>query len=509
MATPWSMKLGGVNLTAGAIGPVEQPTDETPFRIALLGNFSGHRGPARSFSIVRPLLVDRDSFEEVLARLNAKVHLPERAGVPPLTIPFRELDDFHPDRLFERLEAFRALRDLRSRLSNPKTFPAAAAEVRSWAGSPAPAKAEPAAPAPSAPPDSGDLLAEILSSAPGAESSPTLPGGVDWNAFLRQAVAGHLVPGAEPDQAELIARVDEATAEQMRAILHHPDFQALESAWRAVHLLVRRLDTDEGLKLYLLDVTKEELSADLHAAELQSSGVYRLLVEQAVGTAGGQPWTLLVGNYTFGPTVEDGLLLARLGMVAGAAGAPFLAAADSRLFGCLSVSQTPDPDDWKLAADPQGREVWQAVRGTPQAQYVGLAAPGFLLRLPYGKSAGAVDAFDFEELPAGTPHEGYLWGNAAFACALLLGQAFNRSGWGMRAGETIEIGSLPTHVYRAEGERRLKPAAEAVLSDRAAGRILDEGVMPLLAVQGTDRVRLARFQSVAAPATALAGRWES
>jgi type VI secretion system protein ImpC len=506
MATPWSMKLGSVNLTAGAVTAPARPTDETPFRIALLGNFSGHTGPPRALSTLRPALVDRDNFEEVLARLNVQVRLPGEAGSPLLTLRFRELDDFHPDRLFERLEAFRGLRDLRRRLSDPKTFAAAAAEVRGWAGAAAPA-ATPAAPPPLKP---EDWLEQALGGTPGGrEPAATLPGGEDWNAFLRRVVAPHLVPGTDPSQSELVARVDEATTAQMRAVLHHPDFQALEGAWRAVHLLVRRLDTDEGLKLYLLDATREELAADLHAAELPGSGLYRLLVEQSVGTAGGQPWALLVGDYTFGPTVEDALLLARLGMVAAGAGAPFVAGADSRLFGCPSVAQTPDPDDWKAAPDAQAGEVWQALRATPQAAYLGLVAPRFVVRMPYGEGAAATETFEFEELPAGTPHEGYLWGNPAFLCALLLGQGFNRFGWDLRPGEVLEVGSLPAHVYRAEGERRLKPASEAVLSDRAAGRMMDAGVMPLLAVQGTDRVRLARFQSLAAPATVLAARWES
>src|SRR5438309_946384 len=110
--------------------------------------------------------------------------------------------------------------------------------------------------------------------APWPAAGPTTS---DWNAFLRQIVAPHLVPGAAPDQDELIARVDEATSAQMRAVLHHPDFQALEAAWRSVFFLVRRLDTDENLKLFLIDVTKQDLAADLGAQDLRSSASYKLL----------------------------------------------------------------------------------------------------------------------------------------------------------------------------------------------------------------------------------------
>jgi type VI secretion system protein ImpC len=303
--------------------------------------------------------------------------------------------------------------------------------------------------------------------------------------------------------------VDQVTADQMRAVLHHPAFQALESAWRGVHLLTRRLDTDEGLKLYLLDVTKEELAADLAGAQdLRGSGAYQVLVEQTVGTPGAAPWALLVGAYTFGPTAEDALLLARLGLLARAAGAPFLAGADPRLFGCASPAATPGPDDWEVPFDAEAKELWAALRATPQAAWLGLAAPRFLLRQPYGEGSNPAEAFAFEELPGGGPHEGYLWGNPAFACALLLGEAFNRAGWGLRPEMFLEIDSLPAHVYEEGGESQLKPCAEVVLTQRAAARILESGVMPLLSVRGSDKVRLGRFQSLAEPPAPLAGRWQ-
>jgi type VI secretion system protein ImpC len=512
MTTPKrSLKIGDIHLTAGSPAAPGRPAEEVPFRILLLGNFSG-RAAGTPLAGRRPVLIDRDNFDEVLAKLDVQARLPlGRDGSTPLTVRVKELDDLHPDRLFESLEVFEALRTLRRRLENPKTFAAAAAEVRGWTSAPEPAP-EAAPPKPAAPPpsDPAALLEHILGgeSPPAPRPAQQFPG-ADWNAYLQQVVAPYLVPGTDPSAAELVARVDRATADQMRAVLHHPAFQAVEAAWRAVYLLTRRLDTDEGLKLYLLDVTQEELAADLAGAQdLRGSGTYKLLVEQTVGTPGAAPWAVLVGNYTFGPAAEDALALARLGLVARAAGAPFLAGADPRLFGCASPAATPDPDDWGAPPAGEAGEVWAALRGTPQAASLGLAAPRFVLRQPYGKGSNAVEAFAFEELPDGEPHEGYLWGNAAFACALLLGQAFNHAGWGLRPGMILEIDGLPAHVYLEDGESRLKPCAEAVLSERAAERILGAGVMPLLSVRDRDKARLGRFQSLAEPPAPLAGRWQ-
>jgi type VI secretion system protein ImpC len=510
----WSLKLGDIRLTAGTSAAAERPDEETPFRILLLGNFSGRAKPAAPLASRRPVLVDRDNFTDVLAKLDVQVHLPAGEGLPaPLTLRIRELDDFHPDRLYERLELFAALRDLRRRLDNPKTYRAAADEVRGWAAasSSAPAPAPPERPQAPPPRDPAALLEQMLGDGEVAAEERPSPGPVagDWSAFLRQVVSPYLIPGMGDEQEELIARVDEATGAQLRAVLHHPAFQAVEAAWRAVDLLVRRLDTDEGLKVYLLNVGKEELSEDLAGVQdLRASAAYRLLVEQTTGTPGGQPWALWAGNYTFGPAAEDGLLLARLGLVAQAAGAPFLAAADSRLFGCASLAATPDPDDWMATADDEAREVWAALRATPQAAYLGLAAPRFLLRLPYGKEASITEAFAFEELSGSGPHEAFLWGNPAFACALLLGEAYNRAGWELRPGMIQEVGSLPAYVYEEDGESTLKPCAEGVLRDRACERILAAGVMPLQSFVGADKVRLARFQSLAESPAVLAGRWQ-
>jgi len=134
----------------------------------------------------------------------------------------------------------------------------------------------------------------------------------------------------------------------MAALLHVPDFQLLESAWRALFFLVRRVETSERLKMYLLDVSKTQLAADLLAAEeLRSSGLWKLVEERTVGTPGAEPWAVLVGNYTFEPTRKDAELLARIAKLARAAGAPFLAAASPRLLGCQSVYELPHPRDWE------------------------------------------------------------------------------------------------------------------------------------------------------------------
>ncbi len=437
-----------------------RPEPDTPFRILVVGDFSGGLSRARS-----PVLVDRDNFDDVLARIAPELRI--RLGDKELMMVFRELDDFRPDRLF-RLEPFQALRDLRERLSDRSTFAAAAAEL---APQPQASPAQRAAKKLSG----ADLLREMMGDAPG----PSRPSGPasresDWDRMLRELVAPFAEANPDPRQPELIARVDRAITGQMRALLHHPQFQALESAWRGLYFLIRRLDTGENLKVFLLDLPE----ADARTLE-------RVAVTEAVQTPGAEPWAVIAGLYSFGGAQEE--QLSEFARIAERARAPFVTG---------------------LAPDVVGlTRVFGGLRRSPTARWIGLALPRFLLRLPYGKQTDRTERFDFEEMPVEPEHERYLWGHPAIACAFLLGEAFSREGWDMRPGAVQDIDGLPLHVYKVDGESQLKPCAEVLLTADAAALLLERGFMPLLSFKGTDRVRLARFQSMAEPSQPLAGRW--
>ncbi len=439
-----------------------RPEPETPFRILVAGNFSGGAGRNR-----KALAIDRDNFDHVLARLAPALPLP--FGAAALPVSFRELDDFHPDRLFARLPPFQALRALRERLADRATFPAAAAELQP----------RPADPDPKLAKLSG---AELLSRMMGEEAQPAAaPPDADWDRMLRALVAPYVEPKADPRQAEWIAQVDAAISGIMCSILHQGDYQALEAAWRGLYFLTRRLETGEDLKVYLLDLPQAELAGAAGLAALR-----RVAVEEASGTPGGAPWAVIAGLYCFGP--EDEPALTQIAAIARDAGAPFVAG---------------------LAPEVVGQaRVFDLLRRSRRARWVGLALPRFLLRLPYGNKTDAIDAFAFEEMPAAPEHEQYLWGNPAIACAYLLGQAFTEYGWSFRPGAVRDIEGLPAHIYQRDGESEMKPCAEVLLTEDAAEVLLERGFMPLVSIKGTDCARLVRFQSIAEPAAPLAGRWE-
>jgi len=324
--------------------------------------------------------------------------------------------------------------------------------------------------------------------------------------FARQLAAKYSVSAPDPRQPDVVAAVDGAIGDTMRAILHHPDLQALEAIWRATFMLVRQIETGLQLKIYLIDISKQELAADLKESDDHSkSGTFRLLVEKAVDTPGADPWTVVVGNFKFGSGSEDMELLAKLAPVAQRAGAVFLGEADPSLLGCSSLEVAPHPRDW---SESKALESWKQLRLRPESASAALVLPRFLLRLPYGQETSSLESFEFEEFSGPPFHNGYLWGNSAFVVALLLGQSFSEAGWEMRPGGFSQIENLPLHSFRVEGDSQLKPCAEVLLTEEAVERILDQGLIPLVSYKGRDSARVGRFQSMAEPHRPLAGRWQ-
>jgi type VI secretion system protein ImpC len=232
--------------------------------------------------------------------------------------------------------------------------------------------------------------------------------------------------------------------------------------------------------------------------------MYTIFVEQTVKTFGGEPWAVIVGNYRFDEGVNDIELLGRMAKIVRAAGVPFLSSASDTVLGCESLAKSPDPDEWK---ETEENEAWGALRTIPEARYLGLALPRFLLRLPYGRDTVPVESFPFQEIPEKPVHEQYLWGNPSFACTYLLAQSFIEEGWDFQQGQVMDIEGLPLHIYKEQGESVAKPCAEVVLTEEAAEKILDKGLLLLLSYRNQDVIRLARFQSLADPPVSLSGRW--
>jgi type VI secretion system protein ImpC len=478
------------------------PTPDTPFRVLVLGDLDGRtsRGLTQPVSGRQPVRVDMDTFEPFLERLRAEVQVALPGASAPSRIAVAKPDDLHPDQLFERVDLFAALRGTRQRLLDRTTFAAAAAEVRAWVGDPplAPSAIVPAAPASPTRDSDSETLERILGRAasPVTTSAATTSGAV--TELIRPIVAQHVVSAPPSDQQALLATVDAAIAEKMRQLLHAPAFQAIESAWRGLDFLVRHIETSESLQIFVLNLSREELSADLSATrDLELSALFRIFVESTVGSPGADPWALILGFYPFGVGQRDLESLARIAALARAAGAPFVAAASSEIL--ETVLQRPE----RIASEND----WLALRARPEAAYLSLACPRFLLRLPYGRATDPISAFAFEEVLERPDNEAYLWAPPALALGVFFAGMFTESGWDMSPGPSFELGGLPVHVRKDGSEAAMMPCAEMWLTDSQAEALFRHGLVPIQSIRGKDAVRIARVRSLREPAAALAGRW--
>lgn len=512
MAKPFN--FGEVHLTADGESSSTPLDPQRPFCLALIGDFSGRasRDDAKTdLARRKPILVDRDNLDEVIGKLDVRLRIPI-SDSESLALRFERMDDFHPDRLYERCPLFDKLRELRLRVNNPATF-ARVAEELGVTTTAAPQRSAVAAStsgmAQQIVQRGGSLLDAVVEAADEQAPDVSRRSRPDQlQEFVRKVSAQDAVAATDPRQHEILQAIDRALSAQMRALLHVPAFQALEAAWRSVFFMVRRVETGPEIKIYLFDIAKDELAADLSSAsDLHDTATYNLFVEKTVRTPGAEPFAAIIGNYVFGEDGNDPYLLAQLATMAQSSNAPFIAGVSPRVFGCESLAETPHPRDWQKGLKSDVASQWSALRHLPQAAWLGLVLPRLLQRLPYGRETDPIDSFEFEEMPGKPVHEDYLWGNAAFACALLLAQSFSDDGWDMRPRDRSAIDRLPLHVYKEGGETEVKACAETLLTEEAAERIMQAGFMPLVSLKATDEVRLLRFQSAAEPLRALRGPW--
>jgi type VI secretion system ImpC/EvpB family protein len=430
-------------------GRRDRPRDgDEPMRLLVLGDFSGSPAVERPPLATRPThRVDSDNLDDVLRRYDPR--LSAQAG----DVRFSCIDDFHPDQLYARLDLFQTLRKART----------------------------------ATPSETADLLGRLIGKP--ADSSPA-PATTGLDALIRDVVAPHIVKDTTAQASAHVAGVDAAIAEQMRALLHAAAFQSLEAAWRGVQWAVSNLELDDTLQMHLFDVTREELLADVVAAQgqLAQTGVYRALVDRWRNVPGGEGWSAFVGLMQFGPSDSDVGLLAALGLIASQAGAPFLAGADLSLAGDT--------------ANASGG--WPSLRQSEAAAWIGLAAPRFLLRLPYGQKTDRIDAFAFEEITGPPVLQHFLWGTSSLAMAVLIGRAFSARGWDMTPGDERELGDLPAYTYVRDGEREMQPCGERLLTESQIDTFLKAGLVPIASRVDRNGVVAVRFQSIASPPAPLA-----
>jgi type VI secretion system protein ImpC len=304
----------------------------------------------------------------------------------------------------------------------------------------------------------------------------------------------------------IIAEIDHKLTEQINLIIHHPRFQELEGAWRGLSYLVSNTETDEMLKIRVLNISKKDLGKTLQKFDgnaWDQSPLFKKLYEHEYGQMGGEPFGCLLGDYYFDHSPMDVKLISQMSQIAAAAHAPFLAGAGSSLMGMDSWQELANPRDLSKIFSTPDYAAWRSMRQSEDAKYVGLAMPRFLARLPYGAKTSPVDEFDFEEETNSGQHDKYTWANSAYAMAVNINRSFKEYGWcssirGVEAGGAVE--GLPVHTFPSDdGGVDMKCPTEIAISNRREAELANCGLMPLSHRKNTDMAAFIGAQSVQLP----------
>jgi len=291
----------------------------------------------------------------------------------------------------------------------------------------------------------------------------------------------------------LIAEIDQRMTEQINLILHHEDFRKLEGSWRGLHHLVNNTESDEMLKIRVMNINKKELHKTLKrykGTAWDQSPIFKKVYEEEYGQFGGEPYGCIVGDYEFDHGPQDVELLGEMAQISAAAHAPFIAAASPTLMQMDTWQELPNPRDLTKIFQTAEYAGWRSLREAEDSRYVGLTMPRFLSRLPYGSKTDPVEEFDFEEDTTGSDHEKYVWSNSAYAMAVNINQAFKEWGWcsrirGIESGGAVE--GLPTHTFPTDdGGVDMKCPTEIAISDRREAELAKSGLMPLIHKKNAD-----------------------
>jgi len=248
------------------------------------------------------------------------------------------------------------------------------------------------------------------------------------------------------------------------------------------------VESDDSLEVMLYDVSAEEIAADLAAAEdLSAAGLTRLLTEEPLDEELGRGgYSALIGLYTFEETPPHAALLGRIARVAAHVDAPFFAAMTP---GFMSVD--------KQDRHPLVAQAWDDLRAMPEARHLGLAAPRFMLRRPYGAKSDPIYEFDFEEFTEAEGLSGMLWANPVVLVAILLARSFKMNGKSMKLGSVMSLGDIPYHVVNdRHGDQVALPCTERNITESKLEKVMARGFMPVVSMKGRDEIRLASFQSM-------------
>ena len=480
-----------------------------PFVIGVLAELSGTPAePLPRLQDRKFLDFDRDNFDARIERARPQLTLrvpctldeENQPSEISVVLTFRSIADFSPESIAAQIPILNSLLGKRGNLSSvrsalfgndrleeklqsiliePAVVTAALQDLQAMTN-------------PLNPAEPGALVEELIDCAKIRKSAEDRAAAAVWLAdFLEQASRGELVVSRDTESiiGASLARIDHAIGRQLDRVMHHPEFQRLEAAWRSLWYLVDQIETSVALQIRVLNVSERELLKDFRrAVDLEQTTLFKKIFEEEYGTIGGTPFALLIGDYAFSQAAQSVSLLAHMTRLGAAAHVPFIAGAAPQMFNLDSFTELTLPRDLSKIFESSEYAAWRHFRQSPDARFGGLVLPRTLLRLPYGSDTNPIEAFRYEEQI--DDHIHYLWGCSAFALGARIASSFTLYGWyaqirGVESGGLIS--GLPAHsTVSDDGEVVLQCPTEIAITDRREAELARLGFIPLLHVKNSD-----------------------
>lgn len=490
---------------------------ELPFIAGIFADLTGDRDPQKQFPPVKAremVEIDRDSFDDVLKASEPQVLLSDIKNVLPGGsgklagfLKFNKLEDFEPLNVVKNIPVMAALYHTRTNIRTLQTKMEASDNVTTLLDTlvdPKAGKAQRDELIGAFPADKPETWSKVtptatlktlltpeymLNDPSQQETCLEILGQFTVNVLANLDAKNTLGAAALMDND--VANTDQALSLQVNAVMHSKVFKELEATWRGMAYLVFRSETGEMLKLRVLNITKEELRSDMDkAVEFDQSAIFKMIYEAEYGTYGGNPYSLLVGGFEFDRSPMDMDLLNKIAQVAAASHAPFISAADSKLFDLDSFEKLAKPRDLAKIFESLEMAEWKSFRESEDSRYVSLALPRVLLRLPYGPKTDPVNGLAFEEDVNAPDTSKFLWGNAVYMMAERITNAFALYGWtaairGVEGGGLVD--GLPVYTYKtANGDEAMICPTQVSITDRREKELNDLGFLAICHCKGTN-----------------------
>ena len=300
----------------------------------------------------------------------------------------------------------------------------------------------------------------------------------------------------------MIAEIDAKISAQMDEILHNEKFQALESRWRGLYMLVERTDFRQNIEMEIINVSKEELLEDFEEClDITQSGLYKHVYTSGYGQFGGGPVGTIIADYQLSPSNMDMKFLSKVASISAMSHAPFISSAGPKFFGLESFEGLPDLKDMQDVMSSPQFAAWRGFRENEDSRYVGLTLPRFLLRAPYDPEDNPISKFVYKE-DVSESHEDYLWGNTVYAFASRLTDSFANYRWctniiGPNSGGAVK--DLPVHTFESMGDLEMKIPTEVLVSDRREYELSEQGFIPLTMRKGSNNAAFFAANSAQMP----------